>query len=112
MDDYRKSHPRIRADGFSREGDAITSWLLLPGGNRAVIETQELPDGRRRVWVRRWWFDPAKGRDGPYEVDPGMLYEGRYRDAHQIYNNDIKPRIRRIGRRTYRLEPAQGTPVQ
>ena len=75
MDDYRKAQPRIQADGFTREGDSIPEWLHLPGGNRAVARTETLPDGRRRVWVRRWWFDPSKGLDGPYEVDPGMLLE-------------------------------------
>jgi hypothetical protein len=104
MDDYRKAQPRIQADGFTREGDSIRDWLHLPGGNRAVARTEILPDGRRRVWVRRWWFDPSKGLDGPYEVDPGMLYSGRYRDVHRSYTEKIKPRIRRIGSRAYRLE--------
>ena len=110
MEDYRKSHPRIQADGFTREGDAITCWLHLPGGNRAVEHRETLPDGRLRVWVRRWWFDASKGLDGPYEIDPDMLYRGRYRDVHRVYKDEIKPRIRRIGRRTYRLEQPHGGP--
>jgi hypothetical protein len=108
MEDYRKSHPHPQADGFTREGDAIEVWLLLPGGARAVGREERLRDSRFRVWVRRWWFDPSKGLVGPYEVDPDMLYRGRYRDVHRVYKEEIRPRIRRIGRRAYRLEPSPG----